>query len=230
MRSTSPRSNALKLTSSILGSALFSLLVGCAPSAYDGGPRTPTVLWGPGQGAPGPGTPRVHLELDPPDSTLPEVELRQVAGLEAQLVSGGGPMASWQGARIVPGSIGICPVPCGAVINGRENRDFFFGGQGVHVSSHFQLGNEGGDILIKVHPRSGVQWKAGEVLTILGSPLLLLGTIVLTNNLIKGADSTAPATVFTGTSAALVAAGIVLMVTGRTTYSIHRAWPPRTGP
>jgi hypothetical protein len=120
----------LKLAPTLVAGVLATLplvLLGCGSSAYDGRPRTPAVLFGPGAGVPGPGTPRVHLRLDPPDSTLPEVELREVAGLEEQAFATDGPMGSWRGTRLVPGSVGVCPVPCGAIIDGRGDREFFFG-------------------------------------------------------------------------------------------------------
>lgn len=216
----------------VLGLTVAPLLVGCAPSQYDPRPRPPAVMWGPGQGTPGPGAPRVHLELDPPDSTLPEVELREVSGLEEQTYGTSGPMATSTGIRLVPGSIRVCPIPCGAIIDGTRGRELFFGGEGIRTSSHFHLENETGEIVIKVNPSSGAQWKAGEGLAIAGGPLLLFGTIMLAG--IASTDSHArslePAGIFAGSSAALLTAGIVMMVTGGTKYTIKRAPPARIAP
>ncbi|MEP7119677.1 MAG: hypothetical protein ABJE95_02160 [Byssovorax sp.] len=224
----------MRTTLFLFGLAVAPLVVGCASSGYDPTPRRPAVMWPPGQGTPGPGAPRVHLQLDPPDSTLPEVELREVAGLEEQTYGASGPMGGSSGVRLVPGSITVCPIPCGAILDGTPHREFFFGGEGIRASKHFHLENETGELTIKVKPSSGVQWKAGEGLTIAGSPLLFFGTILLANWLgSKGVGSKpvpAPIIVFTGASAALVVSGIAMMLTGGTTYSIQRSAPPRTAP
>lgn len=223
----------MKITPALL--ALAPLLAGCAATSAhypDAVARSPAVLSPPGAGVSGPGTPRVHLQLEPPDSTLPEVELREVAGWEEKAFRTEGPMATMSGTRLVPGSQGICPIPCGAIIDGRGDREFFFGGPGIRPSSHFTLASEGGDVLIKVRPSSGVQWRAGETLTVVGAPLALFGTILLTATLADNPDSPAVpvTTVFLGTSAALLTAGIVMMATGGTKYSLQRLQSPRLRP
>lgn len=83
--------------------------------------------------------------------------------------------------------------------------------------------------MIDVRPSSGAQWKAGEGLAIAGGPLLLFGTLLIAGIESGNADRSTkqstliPAIVFTGTSAALLIAGISLMVTGGTRYSLTRA-------
>ncbi len=212
---------------------LLLLLAACSASTYDGAPYTPAILAFPGAGIPGPGTPRVHLELDPPDSGFPEVELREVAGLQEKVYSYGGARGGVQGVRLLPGSLGVCPVPCGAIIDGRLGREFFFAGSRIRSSSHFHLENESGELLIKVKPGSGIQWNAGEGLVIAGTPLAIFGTILLAAQGSRSDHSSfgtvAPAAVFTATSGALIGAGILLMLTSGTTYSLHRIAPAKSG-
>jgi hypothetical protein len=203
---------------------LAPLFAGCATSQSIELPSAPV---GPVPLVPGPGTPRVHLQLNPPDTSFPGVELREVAGWELQEFKTSTQISATSGARLVPGSRGLCPVPCGVIIDGRGDHQFFFSGPGIHTSKHFQLATESGDLLFKVTPGSQGQWRAGELTTVAGGGLLVIGAGVLT--LASVEDSSVhkkgrfiPGASILGLGAALVGVGVTLLLTSRTSYSLQR--------
>ncbi len=155
---------------------LAPLIAGCATSQSIELPSPPV---GPVPLVPGPGTPRVHLQLNPPDTSYPGVELREVAGWEVEEYTRSTQISTTKGTRLVPGSRGLCPVPCGVIIDGRGDHEFFFSGPGIHPSEHFQLATETGDLLFKVNPGSQGQWRAAEFTTIAGVVLFVIGSGVL---------------------------------------------------
>ena len=211
---------------------LAPLIAGCATSQSA---ELPIGPWGPLPFVPGPGTPRVHLQLDPPDTSLPGVELREVAGWELETYHTNTPVSSISGTRLVPSSRGLCPVPCGVIIDGRGDHEFFFSGPGIHTSKRFQLAYESGDLLFKVHPGSQGQWRAGELITVGGSGIMVIGAALLTVVALKGSSSNGgerfiPSASILGLGTVLVGVGVTLLRTGGTTYSFKRMQVPWQAP
>lgn len=211
---------------------LASLLAGCTTTQNIQLPSPPV---GPVPLVPGPGTPRVHLQLNPPDTSYPGVELREVAGWELEEFKRSTQVSTTIGTRLVPGSRGLCPVPCGAIIDGRGDHEFFFSGPGIHPSEHFQLATESGDLLFKVSPGSQGQWRAGELTTIAGVGLWVIGSVVLGVGGASGSSQSSdsryiPGASIFGMGALLTGVGATLLLTSRTSYSLQRMQPPFQAP
>jgi hypothetical protein len=210
---------------------LAPLIAGCATSQSIQLPSAPV---GPLPLVPGPGTPRIHLQLDPPDTSFPGVELREVAGMQLEAYRSSGPIHTVSGMRLVPGSRGLCPVPCGAIIDGRGAHEFFFSGPGIHTSTHFELANQSGDLVFKVSPGSQGQWRSGELITVAGSGLSVFGGVLLTvaaaNGKLDEAKAAIPGASVLGLGTVLVGLGVTLLLTSRTTYSVQRVQGPWQAP
>lgn len=227
-----PRERLASLARHFLCMALAPLITGCATRWTADPPSAPQ---GPLPLVPGPGTPRVHLQLDPPDTSYPQVELREVAGWELEQYWTSTPVSTISGTRRVPGSRGLCPVPCGVLIDGRGDHAFYFSGPGIRTSKYFQLWNESGDLLFKVSPGSQGQWRSGELVTVAGGGLSVLGGALLTGVALGDGQRNGGAGIIAsgatlGLGTVLVGVGVGLLLTSRTTYSIQRIKAPLLAP
>jgi hypothetical protein len=125
----------------------------------------------------------------------------------------------------------VCEAPCDQIIDGRAGQRFFFGGRGVTPSKRFQLGNERGDLWVRVKPGSSALRGGGIALTIIGSVAALVGlSLVLTDAAINASESSPRLRGFdiagVATAAAglpIQAGGIVMLAMSSTTYSFLRS-------
>jgi hypothetical protein len=156
---------------------------------------------------PGPGRPRVFLELTRPAP----VELVEVTGY--QLYMAGVPR------RRLPPPRPVCDAPCGQVIDARKGNLFYVGGQGVTPSRGFDLSQHDGELVARVRP--------GRYRLLLGSlPVVWLGfagTVVGgflvgdTRDQMRVAGGLA-----LGLGVAVLATGITMIVRGVTRVRLRR--------
>ena len=89
---------------------------------------------------PGPGAPRLHIELTRP------------ADLKLYEVTGEISVASYSGFASGTTSSPVCAAPCDRVIDGRRGQSFFFNGDHVLKSRKFSLSEHDGDVVARVKP------------------------------------------------------------------------------
>ncbi len=112
----------------------------------------------------------------------------------------------------------VCQAPCGEVIDARAGYPFFFGGDRMSLSRPFYLNYAEGDVIADVRPgRIGLLLGGvfavsyGAVGTLTGGALLAVSP----ENLAK------PGGILLGSGVALLTAGIVMIVHGRTRYRLR---------
>jgi hypothetical protein len=188
--------------------------------------------------APGPGAPRVHVTVAP--GSAPGVELRQLLGwevidynIQAPSGSANGAMpaaAGDSGAKTVAVGRRVCEPPCDRAVDGRRGEEYYFAGPGVTESSHFTLAGESGDVSFTVRPGRSSVARAGVVLAALGGITAAVGTTV-TLLFAAGGDysggssptgGTLGPPIAMGVGAAVLGAGIALVLMGKTTYTRTR--------
>lgn len=172
---------------------------------------------------PGPGAPRLHIELTRPA----DLKLYEVTGEITVNNFATGPSS---------GSIHrpVCVAPCDRVIDGRSGQSFFFNGDGVLKSRKFSLSQRSGDVVARVKPgRPGL--RVGGIATMavggagLGTAALLL---LLTPRSTLGQDdgrslsnrNNLPATVMLIGGALAVAGGLDMLLLSSTRIK----WSQRT--
>ena len=142
-----------------LALASVLLVAGCAAGRGGGAPVRVMLPQPPSPEPvlPGPGTPRVHVTVEP-TSALRAVELHQLVGLDLIPYSIHGRYGSASGTIETVVGRRVCAPPCEVVVDGRRGQEFFFTGPGISESSRFRLGREAGDVSFIVKPgRSTVQ-------------------------------------------------------------------------
>ncbi len=107
-----------------------------------------------------------------------------------------------------------------------RSEELYVGGDGVASSSHFRLEPRVGRVTIDVTPKSAPRVPAGTVLTVVGALGVLGGSLVWVGEAVaEGTGGSAAPKIaggVVGAGAALLAAGIPLLVTGRTTYTFGK--------
>lgn len=158
----------------------------------------------PPENMPGPGRPRVHLELlaDRP-VVLFEVNSEIVAS---------GYNASLYGIQYTP----ICPAPCDRVIDGSRGQNFFLApkrGGLMAASRQFSLDDRVGDVTMRVRPGNMGLRIAGLVLWSIGLAGIASGAVFTA---LKSTRTIGIGLLATG--APLFAAGLPMFIVGRTRY------------
>lgn len=158
---------------------------------------------------PTPGLPRLHIDTEKPVTLKEETRL-----------PGEKPI-------VRP----VCDAPCDQIIDGRAGQRFFFGGRGVSSSKRFQLGDERGDLRVRVNPGSSSLRGGGIALTVIGSVAALVGLSLLltdaalnagsSSSRLRGFDIAGVATAAAGLP--IQAGGIVMLTMSGTTYSFLRS-------
>jgi hypothetical protein len=169
---------------------------------------TPAPAPAPGAAAseetPSPGRPRVHLELTKPRATKLYI-------VDSEIVASGY-YSSMYGIQFRS----ICTAPCDRVIDGSRGQAFFLatGDNAVwNASRKFSLDANTGDVRIRVRPGSTGLRIAGAVLLGLGLGGLIGGAVLA----ILDSTRTAGIGLLAG-GAPLFAAGLPMMIVGRTRY------------
>jgi hypothetical protein len=180
--------------------------------------------------APGPGAPRVHVDVAP--GSAPGVELRERLGYETIPVVVLLNEGTATGFRSVAVGRSVCAVPCERVVDGRADHEFYFGGPGLGESGRFKLARENGDVFLTVHARSRGFYIAGVVLAVVGAGAMGLGTVAVAltaaNGGYRGGPDGGGSPVpfgMLGAGSALLGVGITLIFAGRTTFT-RSAGPP----
>lgn len=156
-----------------------------------------------------PGLPRLHIDADKPVTLKEETR----------------PPGDKPSVRPV------CEAPCDQIIDGRAGQRFFFGGRGVSPSKRFQLGDEHGDLTVRVNPGSSALRGGGIALTVVGSVAALVGLSLLLTDAVLNASSSSPrlrgfdiaGVVTTAAGLPILAGGVVMLTMSSTTYSFLRS-------
>jgi hypothetical protein len=120
---------------------------------------------------------------------------------------------------LAAGSAGfaICAAPCDRVLEPRADQTFVFTGPGIPSSSSFRLDPLRGDVTARVSGGSLAQYWTGSALLIAGGMTVLAaipaGAAAEKNGPAIGAGTA-------GAGVAVAAAGLFLLLRGRTTYSL----------
>jgi len=222
------RSNPRARARSKVGILLLALLLaGCAAAR---GGRAPTFVLLPEHVAappptdPAPGIPRVHIVISGASSP---VELRRITGWELVPYNLQSARGSVEGSAVLPLSQRVCMAPCGAMVDGREDRVFFLGGPGIHASELFSLGGATGEVTFRVHPGSETAYQAGVPLTFVGAGGAALGaTLLVLAGAFHGRGLVDTGVVVASAGVGSLVAGIELWTSGTTTYTVAPLPPP----
>lgn len=190
-----------------------------APGALPIMRQMPTLtLLSPGLAAPDahpdrPGLVRLHIDAD-----APRVELRRVGGAAIARYS-------VYGNSITPNYITlyttVCKAPCDAVIDGRDESTFFFGGPGVTDSSNFQLTERRGDVRAHVKTGNASRHSAGYWTMVFGgSAAAGTGLVLALAGSNMGSTQQAVYGGITAAGVVALAAGIYLFATSSTNYEL----------
>lgn len=175
---------------------------------------------------PGPGAPRLHIELTrPADLKLYEVT-SEFSGFD------------YRGFSTGTTSSPVCVAPCDQVVDGRRGQSFFFNGDHVLKSRQFSLSEHSGDVVARVKPGRPARRVGGIIGLALGGAGL--GTAALLywsakrsadaeNEFREETDPRAepnykPATALLITGAIVAAGGLVMLLLSGTRVT----WSKRT--
>lgn len=147
---------------------------------------------------PGPGRPRVHLQI-PGERALTLYEMQGSA----------------------PGLVPICNAPCDRVVDGRNGQSFVLGGPGLSRSLPFSLLSADASLTIHARPGRRALWIAGWVLTSVGAAAVLAGAATLTAADDDRTLRRAGGFTFLG-GLPFVAGGVVMVAFGRTRFRLGR--------
>ncbi len=159
----------------------------------------------------------LHIETDDP-----RVQLHRYRGSSVGLV-----VMPVNAIVIAEYSDIVCRAPCDRVVEGRNGEEYYFSGSGLSSSGHFQLYDAHGSIAAKVNSGSNAMRWAGIGLTFgsLGFILAGAGFYAIGNRIRRdfpddGSSVKTAGAVLIGIGAAALVTGIVLWVSGRTTYEL----------
>ena len=175
------------------------------PNAPAGADLTPTEL----------GLARIHIMTDDP-----QVQLHHYLGM----APAGYVTSRHGGVTPVLGTVSevVCRTPCGEVIDGRKGDEFYFAGKGITPSAPFQVFDKQGDFTAEVHPGSVGKRVGGLFSVIGGGGLAAVGMMTLGLGAISEDQSfTTIGGVALGVGAVVLVAGIVMLVSSKTTYDLH---------
>jgi hypothetical protein len=148
--------------------------------------------------SPEPGAPRLHIEADRPGVRLLRIDQAISNGLgEAILVRT------------------VCVAPCDQVVDGRRGQTFFLGAEGMVPSRGFALARIGGDVTARVDGGSMAARQVGYLFAAFGGTGVIGGSIMLGVGYSAGGKSfSSEGKVQEGTSAALTTGGLVTLCVG----------------
>lgn len=183
-----------------------------APAAPNGAPDGAAP-------AAGKGMPRVHIEADRENVRLMRIDAIY-SGLDGE------------GIMVHP----VCKAPCDEVVDAREGHTYFLAGPGMIPSRGFRLKNTTGDVTARVDGGSATARNTGWLLAGFGGAALVGGAILLpmglAGNPVLGSDGnvaqddrtamTTGGAIALGAGAALVATGVVMIVTSKTSLELVR--------
>jgi hypothetical protein len=120
----------------------------------------------------------------------------------------------------------ICDAPCDQDVPRGWGTRFFLGGEGITPSSHFTLDPQAPRLTIKVSPGSLVRTRLGTAALITAAACLFVSVLTLPAGGVGHNDGAliAGGTLLT-TGSLLVGAGVPLLITGKTKYSIDGQGP-----
>jgi hypothetical protein len=219
----------LRTTLSSLGrTGTFIVIAGCATSAPP--PPKEPVRERP------PAGPIVHVEQEGETPHGQPIGLYRIESDTASYREVSAPHVpnavdrSPEGSRVVEDRVTIerfvCFAPCDrAMPAALFGQDLFFGGEGITSSDRFRLTPTPEPVHIRVAPGSLARRNAGTALTTTGAVGLFLGLATLPIPVAnRTTSSTATSAACFGIDAALLASGIGLLLSGRTTFSFKPAW------
>lgn len=158
---------------------------------------------------PGPSRPRIFIESSRP------VDLHLLeAGVPA--FAAGGRVST---SAMVASARSVCRAPCGRVIDASAGYPYYFGGDRVVPSRAFFLRDLEGDYVARVRPGRWGLLYGGIFATGFSYGGVLTGAMLVAFT--KGETRTAGGVVL-GVGAALLISGIVMLVKGRTRYSLKK--------
>lgn len=173
-----------------------------APAPVPTTPPTPT------EERPSMGKPRVHLEV----SSGRSVEMQRIVG--GLYAAGYGVSMSgvtWET---------VCSSPCDRVVDASTGAPFVLGDVPLVFSRKFKLNDRSGDVHIDVKPgRPGVMI-GGVLLTGVGGGLAVSGPMLIALDS-EGRNWRQTGIILTAVGVPMLAAGIAMMVLGRTRYKIR---------
>jgi hypothetical protein len=117
----------------------------------------------------------------------------------------------------------VCMAPCDQLVDGSVLDELFLGGEGIARSSAFHLPARAAQVEIKAAPQSPVSLTLSAVFLPVGSAGVvggLVGLGAILNGSPRGTAITGE--VLFGVGGALLVTGTVLLITGRTTYSVDQ--------
>jgi hypothetical protein len=178
-----------------------------APQPGEWAREQATATPSPAIDAPGPGKPRVHLELTRPRT----VKLYEV---DSEIVASGF-NSSIHGIQYRS----VCSAPCDRVIDGTRGQDFFLAtGESAMItaSRRFSLDAHTHDVSLRVKPGNAGLRIVGAVLLGIGIGATIGGAVFTA---IKSTRTMGY--VFLGIGVPSLAAGIPMTIFGRTRYELH---------
>ncbi len=195
------------------------------PRLRDAAPP-PAPVSRPAERAPAPVTPyltRVHIENDDPSKPL---QLFRVDGgfSGTGTTMGHGPKGPTFGAVTMDGvvSSSVCSAPCDIGVDASGGKYFFFGGEGIADSERFRLHGTGDPAMFRVSPATRGASGSGLVFAVLGGGGVMFGATMLVIAAKQSSSSVAKVGGVTlGLGAALMALGIPLILSGRTTFTFR---------
>lgn len=164
-----------------------------------------------------PGMVKVHIDTDDP-----KVQLHRYRGSSVGLV-----VVPVNAIVISDYSNVVCRAPCDRVVDGRDGEEYFFAGSGLSSSGRFQLYDRTGTLEAKVNPGSNtLRWVgigaalAGIAPVLGGAGMLAIGSDIKDDFPDEGSRWKTIGAVAIGVGTAMIIGGIVLWLSGRTTYEL----------
>jgi len=142
---------------------------------------------------PQPGVVRIHVDSDDPDVRLFRFGAPTVARM--------GNMVS-----VMPSTELVCQSPCDTIVDGRKGAQFYFAGDGVPMSSFFEIGQRSGDVVAQVDSGIGSLYVVGGVLAGTGGIAAVLGALFTPIGLVT-TDASSEQSGFTTAGEVMLAAG-----------------------
>jgi len=190
-------------------------------AADDAAKKAEPGAGGPGYGsppaaeeaAPGKGVVKVHIESKKP--------VKLIEHMGTSVAAGGGYVIAVEQLRVA------CASPCDKVVDGSRGQEFAIVGDSVPISKPFTLNERDKATQVDVDPGSNGLQTGGAYMTVFGAAGVVGGAVTLPLAYALSSPSSdlggmkIAGGVMLGAGAALLAGGIVMIVTGKTHIDVH---------